>query len=62
MATFCSQCGRELKDGEVCNCTQNVQEDGNNGTAQCLLQCRELVIQIILILQEIEMYHYLLQI
>lgn len=29
MATFCSQCGRELKDGEVCNCTQNVQEDGN---------------------------------
>lgn len=29
MATYCSQCGRELKDGEVCNCTQNVQETGN---------------------------------
>lgn len=29
MATYCSQCGRELKDGEVCTCTQNVQEDSN---------------------------------
>lgn len=29
MANYCGQCGRELKEGEVCNCTQNVQEAGN---------------------------------
>ena len=23
---YCSKCGRELKDGEVCNCTTNVEK------------------------------------
>ena len=27
MAHYCSQCGRKLEDGEVCNCTSQVQND-----------------------------------
>lgn len=31
MAKYCSQCGRELKDDEVCNCTmQNMQTDNDS--------------------------------
>ena len=30
MAKFCTRCGRELNEGEVCNCTQSVTTTSNN--------------------------------
>jgi len=40
MANFCSQCGKELKEGEVCNCNnqqyagQNFQQQKNTDSVQ----------------------------
>lgn len=34
MAKFCDQCGKELKDGEVCNCIQNKVQKSTNENVQ----------------------------